>query len=93
MLISALLHAAHSTTTVMPALTDTTKPASNSEDASGTLKVVPSLSSTADSDSPCVCTFERPLTAASGYKTTADTKNLVKAINQEVIYAYGVSIS
>jgi hypothetical protein len=81
--------ATHSASTVMPTVVDSTSSSDPSVDASGSLAVVASLSSSSYSDSPTVVTFSRPLTMPSDYSTDAEIKDLKAAINQPIIYALG----
>jgi pyruvate/2-oxoacid:ferredoxin oxidoreductase alpha subunit len=74
----------------MPTLTDTATPASVGTDASGSLLVVAGLSSSAQTDSPCVVTFSRPLAMPTTYTTTADHRDLAAAINQVIFGMAGI---
>lgn len=53
-----------------------------SSDSSGSLKVVASLSSKSQTDSPAVVTFVRPLQLPATYKGKGEYYQLKKAINQ-----------
>uniref|UniRef100_A0A0K3CH28 BY PROTMAP: gi/472582917/gb/EMS20579.1/ carbohydrate catabolic related protein [Rhodosporidium toruloides NP11] gi/647396752/emb/CDR39247.1/ RHTO0S04e03202g1_1 [Rhodosporidium toruloides] n=1 Tax=Rhodotorula toruloides TaxID=5286 RepID=A0A0K3CH28_RHOTO len=76
-------------TTVMPTLVGTANK-DPSTDSSGSVKVVASLSSKSQTDSPAVVTFVRPLQLPATYKGKGEYYQLKKAINQQVIYAYGM---
>lgn len=67
--------------TVEPKLTDSTAPKDTSTDATGSVGVVASLSSSTQADSPTVVTFVRPLKAPTGYVTTAKVKDVAQVIN------------
>ncbi|ORY75638.1 hypothetical protein BCR35DRAFT_333029 [Leucosporidium creatinivorum] len=75
--------------TTMPTVVDTSSSSDPSADATGSLAVVASLSSSSSSDSPTIVTFSRPLTMPSDYTTDAEVKDLAQEINQPVIYALG----
>ncbi|BGP21631.1 hypothetical protein JCM10295v2_000506 [Rhodotorula toruloides] len=75
-------------TTVMPTLLGTANK-DPSSDSSGSLKVVASLSSKSQTESPAVVTFVRPLQMPGTYKGKGEYYQLKKAINQQIIYAYG----
>ncbi|BGP04748.1 Deoxycytidine monophosphate (dCMP) deaminase [Rhodotorula toruloides] len=75
-------------TTVMPTLVGTANKDSLT-DSSGSVRVVASLSSKSQTDSPAVVTFVRPLQMPATYKGKGEYYQLKKAINQQVIYAYG----
>lgn len=56
-------------------------------DASGAVSIVATLSSGDGDDAPAVATFTRPL--EPDYETSAETVDLQREINQQVIFAYG----
>ncbi|GAA5883738.1 hypothetical protein JCM3774_001667 [Rhodotorula dairenensis] len=75
--------------TVMPTLVGTASSKDPSVDSSGSLRVVPSLSSTSSTDSPAVVTWSRPLKLPPGYKGKGTAFQLQRSANQPMIYAYG----
>lgn len=68
-------------TTVMPTLVGTANKDSLT-DSSGSVRVVASLSSKSQTDSPAVVTFVRPLQMPATYKGKGEYYQLKKAINQ-----------
>ncbi|KAI5477056.1 vesicle budding-related protein, protein transporter SEC13 [Pseudohyphozyma bogoriensis] len=75
--------------TTMPELTEDTKPANNQQDASGTVAIIPSLSSSSTTDD-AVVTWGRPLKAPTSYITDQpDNADFTQSANTAFIYAYG----
>ncbi|KWU46629.1 hypothetical protein RHOSPDRAFT_31444 [Rhodotorula sp. JG-1b] len=75
--------------TVLPTLVGSANSKDPSVDSTGSLRIVPSLSSKSASEAPAVVTWERPLKLPTGYKGKGSAFQLQKAINQPMIYANG----
>ncbi|GAA5850254.1 hypothetical protein JCM8547_001062 [Rhodosporidiobolus lusitaniae] len=74
--------------TVMPTIVDSANADDPSASSDGNFRVVASLSSSSEDDSPAVVTFERLLSLPEGYEG-GENYQLEAAVNQEIIYAYG----
>ena len=68
--------------TVLPTLVGSANSKDPSVDSTGSLRIVPSLSSKSASEAPAVVTWERPLKLPTGYKGKGSAFQLQKAINQ-----------
>ncbi|GAA5958319.1 hypothetical protein JCM8115_004052 [Rhodotorula mucilaginosa] len=75
--------------TVLPTLVGPANSKDPSVDSSGSLRIVPSLSSKSAGEAPAVVTWERPLKLPTGYKGKGSAFQLQRAINQPMIYANG----
>ena len=68
--------------TVLPTLVGPANSKDPSVDSSGSLRIVPSLSSKSAGEAPAVVTWERPLKLPTGYKGKGSAFQLQRAINQ-----------
>ncbi|BGP52894.1 Deoxycytidine monophosphate (dCMP) deaminase [Rhodotorula sphaerocarpa] len=75
--------------TVMPTLVGQPHSADPAWDASGSLRIVPSLSSKEGKESRAVVTFERALRLGDEYEGKGSAYQLQRARNQPMVYAYG----